>query len=126
MVSTPTGRNQLAGWLHRDRRHGVAPQVRGVAGRIIEANITMTDPATDTSRSSRLRLVTTFLDHKRCPARELAALPHQREETETAYNRYPHHNPVFPASALNRPWGTYNHRGQRRVDALRVAPDPVS
>ncbi|WP_102922593.1 hypothetical protein [Streptomyces noursei] len=85
MVSTPTGRNQLTRWVHRDRRRGVAPQVKGVAVRVIEADVTVTDRATGTSRTSRLRLVTTLLDHHRYPAQELAALYHQRWEIETAY-----------------------------------------
>jgi hypothetical protein len=85
MVSTPTGRNQLVRWVDRDRRCGVAPQVHGVAVRVIEADVTVTDQTTGTSRTSRLRLVTTLLDHQRYPARELAALYHQRWEIETAY-----------------------------------------
>lgn len=45
----------------------------------------MADRATGTSRTSRLRLVTTLLDHHRYPASELAALYHERWEVETAY-----------------------------------------
>jgi len=85
MVSTPTGRNQLVRWVDRDRRRGMAPQVHGVAVRVIEADITVADRATGTSRTSRLRLVTTLLDHHRYPASELAALYHERWEVETAY-----------------------------------------
>lgn len=85
MVSTPTGRNQLVRWVHRDRRRGVAAQVQGVAVRVIEADITVTDRATGTTRSSSLRLVTTLLDPRRYPAQELAALYHERWEIETSY-----------------------------------------
>lgn len=46
MVSTSTGRNQLVRWVHRDRRRGVAAQAQGVAVRVIEADITVTDRAT--------------------------------------------------------------------------------
>ncbi|MEV6011275.1 transposase [Streptomyces sp. NPDC051976] len=85
MVSTPTGRNQLVRWVHRDRRRGVPPQVQGVAVRVIEADITVTDRATGTVRTSSLRLVTTLLDPQRYPAQELAALYHERWAVETAY-----------------------------------------
>lgn len=85
MVSTPTGRNQLVRWVHRDRRRGVPPQVRGIAVRVIEADVTVADRTTMTVRASRLRLVTTLLDHRRYPAEELAALYHERWEIETAF-----------------------------------------
>jgi hypothetical protein len=83
VVSTTADRIRLGNWLRR--RRGIPPQIHGVAVRVIEADVTVTDPAQGAARTSRLRLVTTLLDHQRYPAGELAALYHQRWEAETAY-----------------------------------------
>lgn len=56
----------------------------GVAVRVVDADITVT-PTGGKRRTGRYRLVTTLLDHRRHPARDLVALYHQRWEIETAY-----------------------------------------
>ncbi|MGP3961673.1 IS4 family transposase [Nonomuraea sp. 3N208] len=52
--------------------------------RIIEYTITVKGPGGST-RVEQFRLVTTLLDHRRAPARKLAALYHERWESENGY-----------------------------------------
>jgi hypothetical protein len=72
----------------RRRRHSPLPPdppvTDGIAVRLIEADITTT-PAGGTPRTERYRLITTLLDHAAAPASDIAALYHQRWESETAY-----------------------------------------
>ena len=56
----------------------------GLAVRIIEALVTVT--AADGSRArGSYRLVTTLMDHRRCPAAAVVRLYHERWEIESAY-----------------------------------------
>ncbi|WP_346771940.1 IS4 family transposase [Streptomyces sp. JH14] len=82
-MSTGTNeRDRLRRWSRH--RRTVAPQITGVAIRVIEATVTVR--ATDgTTTPTSLRLVTTLLDHERYPAAELAELYHRRWQAETAY-----------------------------------------
>ena len=57
---------------------------KGHLVRIIEYPITI-NTADGTSRNEAFRLVTTLLDHQRAPAAKLAALYHQRWESENGY-----------------------------------------
>ena len=82
MVTPAGGRDRLRKWT--GRRHTIPPQVTGAAVRVIEAQATAR--ASDgTVKICTLRLVTTLLDHERYPAKELAALYHERWEAETAF-----------------------------------------
>ncbi len=82
LVCDPVSRGGLRAWLTRKRQD--TPPVTGVRVRVIQAVVTVTAP-TGVVTSSPVRLITTLLDAQRYPARELAALYHQRWEVETAY-----------------------------------------
>lgn len=82
MATDYSDRNRLRRWTRQ--RHTTPPQASGVALRVIEAAVTVRT-ADGVTKTCRLRLVTTLLDHERYPASELAALYHQRWEAETAY-----------------------------------------
>jgi hypothetical protein len=60
------------------------PATDGIEVRLIEADITTT-PASGQPRTERYRLITTLLDHTAAPAPAIAALYHQRWESETTY-----------------------------------------
>jgi hypothetical protein len=68
------------------RKHGgTPPPVPGMTIRVVVATITLTD-TTGATRDSTIRLLTTLTDHQAHPARELAALYHERWEIETAFH----------------------------------------
>lgn len=75
--------DRLTGWLRRGRT-GPLPKLTAITVRVISFQVTVTAPD-GTCRLSTVRLVTTLLDPGRHPAKELAALYHQRWEIETAY-----------------------------------------
>lgn len=82
-MSTGTNeRDRLRRWTRH--RRTPPPQITGVAIRVIEAEVAVqaVDGATTTTR---LRLLTTLLDHQRYPAADLAELYHRRWQAETAY-----------------------------------------
>lgn len=82
MVTDTSSRPKLKSWTRR--RQAPPPQITGVAVRVIEATIAVTDQH-GTATTSLLRLVTTLLDHQRYPATDLAALYHERWQVETTY-----------------------------------------
>ncbi|GAA2974345.1 IS4 family transposase [Streptomyces enissocaesilis] len=84
-LSMSTGineRDRLRRWTRH--RRTIAPQISGVAIRVIEATVTVRT-ADSTTTATSLRLFTTLLDHQRYPAAELAELYHRRWQAETAY-----------------------------------------
>lgn len=82
-MSTGTNaRDRLRRWSRHQRT--IAPQIAGVAIRVIEATVSVRG-ANGEATTTSLRLITTLLDHRRYPAAALAELYHRRWEAETAY-----------------------------------------
>lgn len=82
LVCNPTNRRKLRTWV--DQGGSGLPPVRGVLVRVVRAEITVATPVGVATRSPVL-LITTLLDAQEFPARELAALYHQRWQVETAF-----------------------------------------
>lgn len=75
--------NRLRTWIKRGRT-GIPPQIRGLAARVVDADITSTGPDGQ-QHTAPLRLITTLLDPGCYPAADLARLYHERWEIETAF-----------------------------------------
>ncbi|KUJ67758.1 hypothetical protein ACZ90_25155 [Streptomyces albus subsp. albus] len=75
--------DRLRAWLKHGRTD-IPPQIRGVAVRVVDANITSTGPDGQ-QHTAPLRLITTLLDPDHYPAADLARLYHERWEIETAF-----------------------------------------
>jgi Insertion element 4 transposase N-terminal/Transposase DDE domain len=69
--------------LHRYQDGSCLSRFGGVPVRVIDAQITITTTAG--RHTGACRLITTLLDHHRCPAGSLVCLYHERWEIETAY-----------------------------------------
>jgi hypothetical protein len=67
----------------KNRARGIAPD--GVRVRVIDYTVTVTGAA-GTAGTEDFRIITTLLDPRRAPAAEIAALYHERWESEGAYS----------------------------------------
>jgi hypothetical protein len=84
LATDVASRRKLDRWLVTPIVGRIAPQVSGVAVRIIEAQLAVRDDAGVTTVTT-IRLLTTLLDPDRWPAADLVRLYHQRWEVETAF-----------------------------------------
>jgi Insertion element 4 transposase N-terminal/Transposase DDE domain len=79
----PTPAEARGGWNARQRDPGRVP--RGYPVRVIRYTVTVRPAQGGTPRTQTFRLVTTLLDPDEAPAADIAALYHQRWESENGY-----------------------------------------
>lgn len=86
MVTLTESDAMLTRWRKtRDDRR--APRLPPVSARLVEFTVTSRDRSGRPGKTSRCRVLTTLLDHRRYPADQIAALYAERWEIELVYAR---------------------------------------
>jgi len=77
-------------WMHNKRRRDLgdssAPRLADTVARLVEFDVKVTD-ATGRTRTSKIRVLTTLLDHETFPAEKICACYAERRQVEIAYLR---------------------------------------